>query len=171
MDFDDLTTTDANSLNQVLEQYLTFEIDGEVYGIDILKIREIKGWEGVRDVPNTPDFMKGVINLRGIMVPVVDMRLRFGMKQVEYTPTTVVIVVSVMSNDKEILIAFVVDAVSDVMDISDDNYRDIPTFGCKIDARYMTGMAVVEDKTIILLNVDKIMQDEEMDVLREAEEL
>ncbi len=171
MDFDDLTTTDANSLNQVLEQYLTFEIDGEVYGIDILKIREIKGWEGVRDVPNTPDFMKGVINLRGIMVPVVDMRLRFGMKQVEYTPTTVVIVVSVMSNEKEILIAFVVDAVSDVMDISDDNYRDIPTFGCKIDARYMTGMAVVEDKTIILLNVDKIMQDEEMDVLREAEEL
>lgn len=165
MDFDDLTTADEGALNEVLEQYLTFEIDDEIYGIDILKIREIKGWEGVREVPNTPDFMKGVINLRGIMVPVIDMRLRFGMQQVEYTPTTVVIVVSVMDEEKEILIAFVVDAVSDVMDISTDNYRDIPTFGCKIDARYMSGMAVIDDKTIILLNVDKVMEEREMLVL------
>ncbi len=169
MEFEDLNNAEDVSVEKQIEQYLTFEVDKEIYGIHILKIREIKGWEGVREVPNTPDFMKGVINLRGIMVPVIDMRLRFGMNDVEYTPTTVVIVVSVKVDEEEILIAFVVDAVSDVIDISEDNYRDIPTFGCKIDARYMTGMAVVDDKTIILLDVDNVMQDEELEIIRENE--
>ncbi len=169
MEFEDLNSSEENVTEQELEQFLTFIVDNEIYGIHILKIREIKGWEGVREVPNTPDFMKGVINLRGIMVPVVDMRLRFGMTEVEYTPTTVVIVVSVMVDGDEILIAFVVDAVSDVIDISEENHREIPTFGCKIDARYMTGMAVVEDKTIILLDVDNIMQDDELEIIKETE--
>ena len=169
MEFEDLNSNEDDVVEQDLEQYLTFEVDKEIYGIHILKIREIKGWEGVREVPNTPAFMKGVINLRGIMVPVVDMRLRFGMSEVACTPTTVVIVVSVLVDEEEILIAFVVDAVSDVIDISEENYRDIPTFGCKIDSRYMTGMAVVEDKTIILLNVDKIMQDDELEFIKETE--
>ncbi|THB66010.1 MAG: purine-binding chemotaxis protein CheW [Gammaproteobacteria bacterium] len=170
MDFDSLTSQEDEGNSEVIDQYLTFVIDEELYGIDILKIREIKGWEGVREVPNTPDFMKGVINLRGTMVPVVDMRLRFGMKEVEYVPTTVVIVVSVELEGKEIIVAFVVDAVSDVMDISQNDFRDVPTFGCKIEARYMSGMAVIDEKTIILLNADEILEEHELDELDKVSE-
>lgn len=170
MDFDSLTSQEDEGNSEVIDQYLTFVIDEELYGIDILKIREIKGWEGVREVPNTPDFMRGVINLRGTMVPVVDMRLRFGMKEVEYVPTTVVIVVSVELEGKEIIVAFVVDAVSDVMDISQNDFRDVPTFGCKIEARYMSGMAVIDEKTIILLNADEILEEHELDELDKVSE-
>ncbi len=168
MDFDSLNTEIEGAQAKAIDQYLTFEIDKEIYGIDILKIREIRGWGAVREVPNTPDYMKGVINLRGTMIPVVDMRLRFGMKEVEYTPITVVIVVSIVFNNKEILVAFVVDAVSDVIDIGRDDFRAVPTFGCKIEARYMTGMAIVNEKTIILLNTDEVMEEHEFEELCEV---
>ena len=154
---------------EMVDQYLTFSIDEEFFGIDILRVREIKGWGSVREVPNTPDYLKGVINLRGLMVPIIDLRLRFGVGEVEYTPTTVIIVVAIKVNDGEILVGFVVDAVSDVMDIDDDHFRKVPKFGTKIDTRYMAGMAVIDERMIILLDIDQVLQDDELQALEELD--
>ncbi len=154
-----------NQLAQAREpstaQYLTFQLADEFYGLEILKVREIRGWEPVREIPNTPDFIRGALNLRGAIVPIVDLRERFGMKKVDYSPVTVVIVLSLVDQTDELVIGIVADAVSDVLDINKDDIRSAPNLGSKIDTRYMQGMYVNGSRMIMLLNVNKLLNPEE----------
>ncbi len=144
-----------------IEQFLTFELAGESYGVEILKVQEIRGWEPVREIPNTPDFIKGALNLRGSIVPIVDLRERFAMDKTEYSPVTVVIVLCVENTQGSHVMGIVADAVSDVLDINVIDIKDSPKLGSKIDTRYMRGMYVGKKQMVMLLDVDKLLDAEE----------
>lgn len=146
-----------------VEQFLTFELADEAYGIEILKVQEIRGWEPVRKIPNTPSYLKGALNLRGSIVPIIDLRERFQMEAIEYTPTTVVIVISVENADSgRSMMGIVADAVSDVLDIDLSEVKAAPNLGLRIDTRYMRGMYVGKKTMVMLLNVDKLLNPEEI---------
>lgn len=145
-----------------IEQFLTFELAGDAYGIEILKVQEIRGWEPVRKIPNTPEYVKGALNLRGSIVPIIDLRVRFNMESVEYTPTTVVIVMSIQTETSgTTVMGIVADAVSDVLDIKSDDVKGKPNLGSKIDTRYIRGMYVGKKNMVMLLDVDKLLNPEE----------
>jgi purine-binding chemotaxis protein CheW len=146
-----------------IEQFLTFELAGEAYGIEILKVQEIRGWEPVREIPNTPDYIKGALNLRGEIVPIVDLRERFGMEKTEYSPITVVIVLCVEGSQGSNVMGIVADAVSDVLDITLADIKNSPKLGSKIDTRYMRGMHVGEKNMVMLLDTDKLLDSEEFE--------
>ena len=150
-----------------VEQYLTFTLADESYGLEILKVREIRGWEPVREIPNTPDYIKGALNLRGTIVPIIDLRERFGMEKVEYSPVTVVIVLSFGDQKENRVIGIVADAVSDVLDINQQDVRSAPNLGSKIDTRYMQGMYVLDTRMIMLLDVNNLLNPEEFEHLVE----
>ena len=163
--------TNENQLAEVnepsVEQYLTFTLADESYGLEILKVREIRGWEPVREIPNTPDYIKGALNLRGTIVPIIDLRERFGMEKVEYSPVTVVIVLSFGDQKENRVIGIVADAVSDVLDINQQDVRSAPNLGSKIDTRYMQGMYVLDTRMIMLLDVNNLLNPEEFENLVE----
>jgi purine-binding chemotaxis protein CheW len=138
-------------------QYLTFLLAGEEYGVDILKVQEIRGWEQPTMLPNTVDYVLGVINLRGTVVPIIDLRRRFAMEQSQFGQTTVVVVVKVSSADKERTIGIVVDAVSEVYNVSDDQIRPAPDLGGAISTEFVKGLATMDEKMIILLDIDKLI--------------
>ena len=148
-----------------VEQFLTFELAGESYGVEILKVQEIRGWEPVRAIPNTPSFIKGALNLRGTIVPIIDLRDRFGMEKTEYSPVTVVIVLCVENKQGSNVMGIVADAVSDVLDIKLTDIKGSPELGSKIDTRYMRGMYVAEKHMVMLLDADKLLDTEEFEVL------
>ena len=143
-------------------KYLTFSLAGEEYGIGILKIKEIIGMMPITSVPQTPDFVKGVINLRGKVIPVIDLRLRFGMEETDYTKRTCIIVVEIEAASGVVLIGSVVDAVSEVLNIKGEEIEDTPTFGAKLDIEYILGMAKMEGGVKILLDIDKVLSTEEV---------
>ncbi len=143
-----------------IEQFLTFELAGDSYGVEILKVQEIRGWEPVRNIPNTPDFIKGALNLRGSIVPIIDLRDRFGMESTEYSPITVVIVLCIEEGN---VMGIVADAVSDVLEIKSSEIKGAPKLGAKIDTRYMRGMYVGNTKMVMLLNADKLLDPEEFE--------
>jgi purine-binding chemotaxis protein CheW len=154
-------TADAKSDNP-MEQFLTFDLAGESYGIEILKVQEIRGWESIRKLPNTPNFVKGALNLRGSIVPIIDLRERFGMDTVEYSAMTVVIVMSIQTDNNGVCtMGIVADAVSDVLDIKLNEIKDSPNLGSKINTRYIRGMYVGKKNMILLLDVDKLLNPEE----------
>lgn len=140
------------------DQYLTFILAGEEYGVNILRVQEIKGWNGVTAIPNTPDYVQGVVNLRGTIVPIVDLRRCFGIKTVDYDKTTVVIMLKVAGQRGERTMGFVVDAVSDVYDVSPEERRPAPDFGTAAQAGFVTGLATVADKMVILLDIDRLVE-------------
>ena len=143
-------TADSKSEPQV-EQFLTFELAGEAYGIEILKVQEIRGWEPIRKIPNTPDYLKGALNLRGSIVPIVDLRERFNMEKVEYSPITVVIVMCIETESTgAAVMGIVADAVSDVLDIDLSEIKDAPKLGSKINTRYTRGMYVGKHNMVML---------------------
>ncbi|MGD8483654.1 MAG: chemotaxis protein CheW [Thioalkalispiraceae bacterium] len=144
------------------EQYLTFVLAGEEYGVDILRVQEIKGWDAVTQIPNTPHYIKGVINLRGTIVPIIDMRLRFNLEEMEYGPTTVVIVLRVEGEDKSRIMGIVVDGVSDTYNIPEDAVKPAPDFGAAVDTAFVQGLATVEEKMVIILNIDKMLNSNEL---------
>ena len=146
------------------EQYLTFMLNGEEYGVDILRVQEIKGWIPTTRIPNTPDYIRGVMNLRGAIVPIIDLRLRFAMPAIEYTATTVVIVLKVHNEGVERTIGFVVDAVSDVYNVSPDQFRAAPDFGAHVHTDFIRALATVDEKMVILLDIDQLVSAEELDV-------
>lgn len=156
-------TTDVQSNNSRVEQFLTFQLAGEAYGVEILKVQEIRGWEAVRVIPNTPAFVKGVLNLRGSVVPIIDLRERFSLERCEYSPKTVVIVLCVEHSASQFVMGIVADAVSDVLDINLEDIKKSPHFGSKIDTRYMRGMHVYKKKMIMLLDVDKLLNPDEVE--------
>ncbi|MDD2759641.1 MAG: chemotaxis protein CheW [Methylomonas sp.] len=144
------------------EQFLTFELAGDAYGVEILKVQEIRGWEAVRKIPNTPEYVKGALNLRGSIVPIIDLRVRFHMERVEYTPVTVVIVMSVQTESTgSTVMGIVADAVSDVLDIKPGDIKTSPNLGAKIDTRYIRGMYVGKKNMVMLLDVDKLLNPDE----------
>lgn len=150
-----------SSLNSDTE-YLTFLLDGEEFGINILCVQEIRVWSPVTEIPNTPGYLKGVINLRGVIVPIVDLRERFGKISSDYSATTVVIVMRTEIAGKNVVVGIVVDAVSEVYKLEPKDIRESPDFGSNVDSRFIQGMATVDEKIIILLDAEKLMDVEEL---------
>jgi purine-binding chemotaxis protein CheW len=134
-------------------QYLTFRLAQEEYGLEILKVQEIKGYSAITPIPNTPSYLKGVMNLRGTIVPVVDLRSKFSMSEADYNQFTVIIVVTVGTK----VMGLIVDAVSDVLNIPKTDIQATPDFGSSVDARYINGMAKAGEKLVVLLDIDRVM--------------
>ena len=151
-------------------QYLTFLLAGEEYGVDILRVQEIRGWDTVTKIPNTPDYIKGVINIRGTIVPIIDLRRRFGLGDKAYGPTTVVIVLRVESETSDRTMGIVVDAVSDVYNIADGEEKPAPDFGSEIDTEYVRGLATVDENMVILLDIDRLINNGVLAQVEEAVE-
>ena len=149
-------------------KYLTFTLAEEEYGIGILKIKEIIGMMPITSVPQTPEFVKGVINLRGKVIPVIDLRLRFGMGEIDYTERTCIIVVEIDGQVGTVLIGIVVDSVSEVLNVKGDDIEDTPTFGTKLNTEYILGMAKMEGGVKILLDIDQVLSSEEISALEKA---
>ena len=152
------------------DQYLTFILAGEEYGVDILRVQEIKGWDDVTPIPNTPDYVKGVINLRGAIIPIVDLRQRFGMSELEYGPTTVMIILKVQNDERERIMGVVVDAVSEVYNINGTELQPPPEFGGVIKTEFLRGLASIEEKMIIVLDIDHLLNAKEMQQLNATTE-
>jgi len=138
-------------------KYLTFVLDREEFGIQVLKVREIMGIQDVTAVPQTPDCVKGVINLRGKVIPVIDLRLKFCMAEAEYTQRTCIVVVQVNSGTTSILMGVVVDEVSEVLNVTEAEIENTPDFGQGVSTSYILGMAKIKDKVKILLDIDQVL--------------
>ena len=149
-------------------KYLTFNLAEEEYGIGILKIKEIIGMMPITSVPQTPSFVKGVINLRGKVIPVIDLRLRFGMGEIDYTERTCIIVVEIEGQAGTVMIGVVVDSVSEVLSIKREEIENTPTFGAKLNTDYILGMAKIEGGVKILLDIDRVLSRDEVDTLEQT---
>lgn len=149
-------------------KYLTFSLAEEEYGIGILKIKEIIGMMPITTVPRTPEFVKGVINLRGKVIPVMDLRLRFGMEEMDYTERTCIVVVEIEGSSGTVMIGVVVDSVSEVLNIKSEDVEETPRFGTKMNTDYILGMAKMEGGVKILLDIDRVLSDDEIAALDEA---
>ena len=147
-------------------KYLTFVLGTEEYGIEILKVREIIGMMDITNVPQTPDYMKGVINLRGKVIPVIDLRLKFAMTELKHTQETCTIVVEVNGS----LVGIIVDTVSEVVDIGGEAVEDTPAFGQGIDTDFIIGLGKVNEKIIILLDIEQVMSTEELEIAEQMAE-
>ena len=145
-------------------KFLTFVLGKEEYGIEILKVREIIGLMEITTVPQTPDYMKGVINLRGKVIPIIDLRLKFSMAEEEHTQETCIIVVEVGSAQ----VGIIVDSVSEVTDIKGEDIEDAPNFGQEIDTNFIMGLGKVKDKIIILLDIEKVLTAEDLEIVKQA---
>lgn len=139
-------------------QYLTFSLGEELYGVDILRVQEIKGYTAATKIPNTPPHIKGVLNLRGTIVPIVELRTKFGMPTIDYTAFTVIIVVVV--RDK--VMGIVVDSVCDVLNIDNKDIQPPPKFGAKVDVSFLNSLGRAGDKLVALLDIDRLLSDGDM---------
>ena len=155
---DQASTAVAEAISQRAGKYLTFVLADENYGIEILKVREIMGLMDITSVPRTPDYVKGVINLRGKVIPVIDLRLKFGMSELEATEETCIIVVNVGTVE----IGTIVDNVSEVLDIPAGEIEDPPSFGADVDTRFILGMGKSDGQVTILLDIDRVLSDSEL---------
>lgn len=161
---------DSRSEKETIEtpqQYLTFLLGDDIYGVDILRVQEVRGWTKVREIPNTPGYVKGVLDLRGTIVPIVDLRTRLSIENVEYTPITVVIVLSIEVEDESYVIGIVVDTVSDVLDVKKDEIKKAPNFGTKVETKFIEGMVMAEAGMVVLMNIDKLLNPDELSALQE----
>ena len=145
--------TDNPTFTGDTQQFLTFALGGEEYGVEILKIQEIKGFSAITPLPNAPAYVKGVLNLRGTIVPIVDLRKKFGLPGVEYTKFTVIVVVQVQGQT----MGFVVDAVSDVLTVTGTDIQATPDLHGQVDTSCLTGLAKAGEKLVILLDIDKVL--------------
>ena len=149
-------------------KYLTFNLAKEDYGIGILKIKEIIGMMPITSIPRTPEFVKGVINLRGKVIPVIDLRLKFDMEKMAYTDRTCIIVVEIDTDETTVLIGIVVDSVSEVLNIQENEIEETPAFGTRLNTEYILGMAKMEGNVKILLDIDRVMRIEEIETLNKT---
>lgn len=150
-------------------KYLTFSLAGEEYGIGILKVKEIIGMMPITHVPQTPDYVKGVVNLRGKVIPVVDLRLKFGIEPIDYTERTCIIVVEIINASKTISMGIVVDSVSEVLNIKSGDIEDTPSFGTKLKTEFILGMAKIGSNVKLLLDIDLVLADEEVAAMEKAD--
>lgn len=156
--------SDASPHDAAASQYLTLNLAQEEYGVDILAVREIRGWTPVTRIPQAPSYVLGVLNLRGAIVPVIDMRLRFGLPREEYTANTVTVIVTVAGRN----FGVVVDGVSDVLDVTAANLRPVPDMGTTVDTEYLKGLTAVDERMVLLLDVDKLLQPQDAQMLEAA---
>ena len=148
----------------VTQEYLTFTLGNEEYGVDILKVQEIRGYEKPTAIANAPAFIKGVVNLRGTIVPIVDMRIKFNLGTAEYNQFTVVIILNVARR----VVGMVVDGVSDVITLAAEQMRPAPDFSSSFDTQYITGLGTVEERMLILVDIEKLMTGAEMALMEQA---
>jgi len=146
------------------KEYLTFTLGSEQYGIDILKVQEIRGYDSVTRIANTPAFIKGVINLRGVIVPIVDLRIRFEVGEASYHEFTVVIIINVLGK----VVGVVVDAVSDVVALPAESIKPPPELGGALDTRYLTGLGTLNEQMLILIDIEKLIGSEELQIVADA---
>ncbi len=160
-----MTTTMGQAANAVAEgEYLTFVLGNEEYGIEILKVQEIRGYDTVTKIANTPDFIKGVINLRGSIVPIVDLRILFHLGEVEYNQFTVVIILNV----KDRIMGIVVDGVSDVISLQASQISPVPDLVTTISTKYLVGLGTVNDHMLILVDIEQLMTSQELAIIDHA---
>ena len=145
-------------------EYLAFTLGDEEYGIDILKVQEIRGYDAVTRIANAPPFIKGVINLRGHIVPIVDMRIKFNLARVEYDSFTVVIILNVASR----VVGMVVDGVSDVLTLGHEQVRPAPAFDGSFDTQYLIGLGAIDQRMLILVDIEKLMGSADMALVEQA---
>jgi purine-binding chemotaxis protein CheW len=155
-------TTAGNDVGARAGKYLTFALGHEEYGLEILKVREIIGFMDITAVPQTPGYVKGVINLRGQVIPVIDLRAKFGMPTTEKTEETCIIVVEITQQGRKFSTGIVVDHVSEVLDIEGENIEDAPQFGSTVDTAFILGMGKVGESVKILLDIDKVLTGAEL---------
>ncbi|WP_051277918.1 chemotaxis protein CheW [Solimonas flava] len=154
----------ASAIAAPAAEFLTFTLGGEEYGVDILKVQEIRGYDTVTRMPGAPDFMKGVINLRGTIVPVIDLRLKLRLDDARYDAFTVMVILNVGQR----IVGMVVDGVSDVVALDAGDVRPAPEFGGAIDTRFITGLGTRDQRMIILLDIEKLLSAADIGVLNEA---
>jgi purine-binding chemotaxis protein CheW len=154
----------AHAAGAVVQEYLTFTLGHEEYGVDILKVQEIRGYEKPTSIANAPAFIKGVVNLRGTIVPIVDMRIKFNLGEETYDQFTVVIILNVVDR----VVGMVVDGVSDVISLEAEQMRPAPEFSSSFDTRYITGLGTIEDRMLILIDIDNLMSSSDMGLLAES---
>lgn len=147
------------------EEYLAFTLGREEYGIDILKVQEIRGYETVTRIANAPDFIKGVINLRGIIVPIVDLRIKFQLERVEYNQYTVVIILNLSDR----VVGIVVDGVSDVLTLQSQQIKPAPEFSGALDTEYIRGLGSIDERMLILVDIERLLMSADMALCDEAE--
>ncbi len=152
------TKTSAAPPDGIASEYLTFTLGSEEYGVDILKVQEIRGYDTVTRIPGAPDFIKGVINLRGTIVPVVDLRLKFQLADVAYNEFTVMIVLNVLDR----VVGIVVDGVSDVIQLAAEQIRPAPEFGSTVNAHHIIGLGTIDERMLILLDIEKLVSDRDL---------
>lgn len=155
------TKVAATRAKSAAGEYLTFVLGTEEYGLEILKVQEIRGYDAVTQIANTPDFIKGVVNLRGKIVPIVDLRIKFHLGKVEYDEFTVVIILNLSGR----VVGIVVDGVSDVMALQDEQIREVPSLVTSIDTKYIVGLATVQSQMLILVDIEELMSSEDMALL------
>ncbi|MDY7219666.1 chemotaxis protein CheW [Denitrificimonas sp. JX-1] len=160
------STADAAAGEAHNREFLVFSLGSEEYAIDILKVQEIRSYENVTRIANVPDFIKGVTNLRGVIVPIVDLRIKFNLESVEYGVQTVVIVVNV----GERVVGIVVDSVSDVMTLTPEQIKPAPEFGMVLSSNYLSGLGSVDERMLVLVDIDKLLNSEEMALVEHAAE-
>ena len=154
--------TDAG---RMANEFLTFKLGSEEYGIEILKVQEIRSYEAVTAIANAPEFIKGVVNLRGVIVPIVDMRIKFNLGKADYDQFTVVIILNVAGR----VVGMVVDAVSDVMQLAAEQIRPAPDFASStFDTKYITGLGTLEERMLILVDIEKLMSGSDMALMDQA---
>lgn len=146
-------------------EFLTFTLGKEEYGIDILKVQEIRGYDAVTHIANTPAFLKGVINLRGTIVPIVDLRIKFNLGDPSYDAMTVVIILNLSGR----IVGVVVDSVSDVLTLQPDQIRPAPSFSASLDTRHVVGLGAIEERMLILVDIEKLMRGADMGLMDDIE--
>ena len=146
-------------------ELLTFTLGSEEYGIDILKVQEIRGYEAITAIVNAPEFIKGVINLRGIIVPIVDMRIKFKLGKASYCETTVVIILNVANR----VAGMVVDGVSDVITLKAEQIKAAPEFGASLDTKYLLCLGTIDERMIILADIERLMTSRDMELIEAAQ--
>jgi purine-binding chemotaxis protein CheW len=148
----------AGGLPDAAHQVLTFCVGAETYGVDILRVQELRGWVPVTRIPQSPPHVLGVLNLRGSIVPIIDLRVRFSLEQVRFTPMTVIVVLSMMSSSGRREFGLVVDSVADVVDLDASDLKETPSLGITAGTEYIRGLATVADRMLILLDVDELIR-------------
>ena len=159
------TSQSLDGKDESSSQYLTFMLGKESYGVDILRVQEIKGWTPVTAIPNTPAYIKGVLNLRGTIVPIIDLRTRFNLENTAYTALTVIIILSIQSDHRSHVAGVVVDSESDVLNVSPEDIKPTPELGSGINTDFILGMATTNSQMAMLLDIDKMMSLDEITVL------
>lgn len=156
----------TTAVREATREVLVFVLGKEEYGVDILKVQEIRGYEKVTPIPSAPDYLKGVVNLRGVIVPVVDLRVKFGLPEPRYDEVTVMVILRIAGR----IIGIVVDAVSDVVGLAPDEVKEAPQLGSVVDSSFLAGLATQDERMILLLDIEKLLSSGDLNLLRQAAE-